>query len=41
MQRMAAVEQPLPIVAPIIIRAPVTHNGGLPFATRDEWSPNW
>ena len=41
MQRMAAVEQPLPIVAPIIVRAPMTHNGGLPFVTRDEWSPNW
>jgi hypothetical protein len=39
--RLAAAAEPLPIVAPIIVRAPVMHNGGLPFATRDEWSPNW
>ena len=29
------------IVAPIIIRAPVVHNGGFPWNIRDEWSPNW
>jgi len=39
--RLAAAAEPLPIVAPIIVRAPMTHNGGLPFVTRDEWSPNW
>jgi hypothetical protein len=36
----ASVEE-LPIVAPIIIRAPVVHNGGFPWNIRDEWSPNW
>jgi hypothetical protein len=31
----------VPIVAPIIIRAPVVHNGGFPWNIRDEWSPYW
>jgi hypothetical protein len=39
--RLAAAAEPLPIPPAIISRAPVTHNGGLPFPTRDRWSPDW
>ena len=40
--KAAAVQAQEPsVVKPVIIRAPVVHNGGFPWNIRDEWSPNW